>query len=90
MLPLITLTDTHTQTVGLVGREISPSQTPLPHKTQHSQENDIHASGVFRTRNPNKRVAADPYTALPTGSAFVQVKGTNLNVNVESLDLKTL
>ena len=27
---------------------------------QHSQETDIHASGATRTRNPSKRMAADP------------------------------
>jgi hypothetical protein len=28
--------------------------------TQHSQQRDIHGPGEVRTRNPNKRVAADP------------------------------
>ena len=39
---------------------ISPTQTPLPDKTQHSQDTDIHAPGGIRTRNPSKRAAADP------------------------------
>jgi hypothetical protein len=81
---------THTQSVGLLGREIGPSQTPLPDNKQHSQETDIHAPGEFRTRNPNKRATEDPYTARPPGSALVQVKGINLDLNVESLDLRTL
>jgi hypothetical protein len=89
-----TSTHTHTHTyihsVGFLGREIGPSQTPLPDNTQHSQETDIYAPGEFRTRNPDKRAAADPYTARPPGSALVQVKGINLDVNVESLDLRTL
>jgi len=38
---------------------ISPTQRPLPDNTQHSQETDIHASGVIRTRNPRKQEAAD-------------------------------
>jgi len=32
-------------------RVISPSQTPLPHNTQHSKETDIHAPGGVRTRS---------------------------------------
>jgi len=39
---------------------ISPSQKPLPDKTQHSQPTDIHAPGEIRTHNPSKRAAADP------------------------------
>ena len=42
------------------GRVISPTQRPLPDNTQHSQETDIHATSDIRTRNPSKRVAADP------------------------------
>ena len=30
------------------------------HTTQHSQETDIHAPGGIQTRNPSKRLAADP------------------------------
>jgi len=41
------------------GRGIGPPQTPLP-DTQQSQKTNIHAPGVIRTRNPNKRAAADP------------------------------
>jgi len=37
----------------------APSQRPLPDNTQHSQETGTHASGWIRTRNPNKRAAAD-------------------------------
>jgi len=55
---MITFTDTNThtpQSVGLLG----PSQRPLPHNTQHSQEKDIHASGGIRTRNPRNRATAE-------------------------------
>jgi hypothetical protein len=38
---------------------ISSSQRPLPDKTQHSQETDIHAPGGIRTYNLSKRAAAD-------------------------------
>jgi len=41
------------------GRVISPSQSPLPHNTQHSQEKDFHAPGGIRTHIPNKRAATD-------------------------------
>jgi hypothetical protein len=41
------------------GRQISPSQRPVPDNTQHSQETEIHVSSKIRTRNPNKRAASD-------------------------------
>ena len=41
-------------------RVISPTQRPLPDKTQHSQETDINYHDGIRTRNPSKRMAADP------------------------------
>jgi len=39
---------------------IRPRQGPLPDKTQHSQETDIHATCSTRTRNPSKRAAENP------------------------------
>jgi len=39
---------------------LSPSQRPLPDKTQSSQETDIHAPGGIRTRNPSKRTNLNP------------------------------
>jgi len=47
--------------VGLLGRVIRPSQTPVPDTTQHLQETDIQAPGEIRTRCPYKRAAADPH-----------------------------
>jgi len=38
----------------------SPTQKPLPNNIQHSQETHIHSPGGAQTRNPSKRVAADP------------------------------
>ena len=38
---------------------IGPSQRPLAHNTQHSQETDIHAPSGARTRNPRQGAAAD-------------------------------
>jgi hypothetical protein len=38
---------------------ISPKQIPLPDKTQHSQETDIHALGGIRKSNRSKRANAD-------------------------------
>jgi hypothetical protein len=40
---------------------ISPTQGPLPDKTQHWQETDIHATCGTRTRNPSKRAAENPH-----------------------------
>jgi len=39
---------------------IGPSQKPLPHNTQHSQETDIHDPGGNRIRYSGKRAATDP------------------------------
>jgi len=44
------------------GRVINPTQKPLSHNTQHSQEIYIHAAGGIRTRNPSKLAA--PYPCL--------------------------
>ena len=46
--------------------EWSASQRPLPDKTQHSQETDIHVPGRIRNRNASNRTAAGPL-----GSAIV-------------------
>jgi len=39
--------------VGLLWTNDSPTQIPVPDDTQHSQETNINAAGVIRTRNPN-------------------------------------
>jgi len=44
------------QSVGLV---ISLSQRPLPDKTQHSLQADVHVSGGIRTHTLSMRAAAD-------------------------------
>ena len=41
------------------GRVISSSQRPLPDRTQHSQQTNIHSSGGIRTRDLNRRAAVD-------------------------------
>ena len=52
-------TTTHHRRLDSSGRVISPSQRPLPDKTQHSQQTDIHAPGGIRTHNLSRRAAAD-------------------------------
>jgi hypothetical protein len=42
------------------GRVMSSSRRPLPDKTQHSEETNIHALSGFRTQNLSKRASADP------------------------------
>jgi len=39
---------------------ISPTQRPVRDNTQHSQDTGIQTPGGIRSRNPNKRAAADP------------------------------
>ena len=41
------------------GRVISPTQRLLQDNTQQPLQTDIHVLGAIRTRNPNKRAAAD-------------------------------
>ena len=41
------------------GRVISSSDRPLPDKTQHSQQTNIHAPGGIRTQNLSRRAVAD-------------------------------
>jgi hypothetical protein len=38
---------------------ISPSQRPLPHNTQHSQQTNFHAPRWFRTDDRSRRAAVD-------------------------------
>jgi hypothetical protein len=52
-----------------------PTQRPLPDKTQHSQEIDIHASGGTRTHNPSNRTAEDPYLR-PRGQRYTMLQIT--------------
>jgi hypothetical protein len=52
LLFLISLSVMHTQNSS--AQVISPSQGPLPHNTQHSQQTDIHTAGGNRTHNPSK------------------------------------
>ena len=53
-------TQTHSNWYDSSGSVISPTQRPLPDKTQHSHQRDIHAPGGIRTHNPSKQAAADP------------------------------
>jgi hypothetical protein len=61
-----THTHTHTNTTHtnkldrLLWTRDRSSQSPLPDKTQHTQDTAIHVPGGIRTRNPSKPAAADP------------------------------
>jgi hypothetical protein len=50
-----TLNETHYIRRDFSGWVISPRQKPSPHKTQHSQETDIHAPARFETSIPPRR-----------------------------------
>ena len=52
-------TTTHHYRQGSSGRVISSSKRPLPDKTQHSQQTDIHANGGIRTHNLSRRATSD-------------------------------
>ena len=60
LLDEISRSQTHHTRQDSSEREIDLSQRPLPDKTQHSQETDIHARTGIRTSNPSKRAAVDP------------------------------
>ena len=50
-------TTTHHSRYDSSGRVISASQRPLPDKTQHSQQKNIHAPGGIRTHDISRRAA---------------------------------
>ena len=50
-------TTTHHSLYDSSGRVISASQRPLPDKTQHSQQKNIHAPGGIRTHDISRRAA---------------------------------
>jgi hypothetical protein len=52
-------TTTHHSRYDFSVRMISSSQRPVPDKTRHSQQRDIHAPGGIRTHNLSSRAAAD-------------------------------
>jgi hypothetical protein len=52
-------TTTHHSRYDSSGRAISSSQRPLPDKTQHSQQTNIHVPHGIRTRDLSRRAAAD-------------------------------
>jgi len=52
-------TTTHHVREDFSGRVISSSQRPLPDKTQHKQQTNIHAPGGIRTHYLSKREGAD-------------------------------
>ena len=52
-------TTTHHSRWDFSGRVISPSQSPLPHNTQHSTQTNIHALAESRTHDPSKPAAVD-------------------------------
>ena len=58
-------THTHTHTrQDSSGREIGPTQRPLPDNTQPSQDTDTHATSGIHTLNSSKRRAAVPRLRL--------------------------
>jgi len=61
MLHLVTHNDTDTHTVGFPGGGISPTYRPVPDKTQHSYQINIHTPSGIRTRNLSRQAAADPH-----------------------------
>jgi hypothetical protein len=74
--PLFQFHDIFTQTVGLLGRVISPSQGRYLHTGQHKHRinahTDIHASNGIRTHDPSVRASEDSsclYAARPLWSA---------------------
>ena len=52
---------THHIRYGSSGRVIGPSQRPLTAHNTHNRQTSLSAGGI-RTRNPNKRAAADTHT----------------------------
>jgi len=59
---------------------IGQSHGPIPDKTQHSQEANIHAPSRLQTRNPRNRAAADP-RLRPRGICTVICSSTNYRLH---------
>jgi hypothetical protein len=60
-LLIVEASQSHSDTPHSVGLLWTSDQPVTETSTsQHSQETDVHASGEIRTRNPSKRLAADP------------------------------
>ena len=57
-------TQTHQNRQDSSGLVISQTQRPLPDKTQHSKDTDIHSPSGIRIRNSSKRAAVDPQLRL--------------------------
>ena len=55
-----TITLKHHSRQDSSGRVISPTQSPLPDNTQHSQQTNIHDPSGIRTRKPSKLATTDP------------------------------
>ena len=53
-------TITHHSRQDSSAQVIDPSERPLPNKTHHPQQEDIHVAGGIRTHNLSKRAVADP------------------------------
>ena len=61
-LLIVEATRSNSDTPHSVGLLWASDQTDAETSTlQHTQETDIHTPGGIRTRNPNKRAAADPH-----------------------------
>jgi len=67
---------------------VGPTQTPLPHNTQHSQQTDIHAPRWYSNPQPQQARGRRPYaldragigTGFEVFNAFIfRVKGSNKN-----------
>jgi hypothetical protein len=76
----------HTTPGRTSGRMINSSQRPLPDNTQHSQETDTYAPGGIRTKNPNKRAAADP--RLRSRGQWDRPSGTLATTNPKQTGLR--
>jgi hypothetical protein len=59
----------YTQSVGLLGRRISPSQGRYLHRTTQTEltYTDIHASSGIRTHDPSVRAVEDGLYLRPRG-----------------------
>jgi len=72
------------------GRGISPTQRPVQHNKQHSQETDIQAPGGIRTYNTSKRAAqTHAFDHVVTGTC-VQTKRLYELVHIYSVTLTSV
>jgi hypothetical protein len=80
-------TQTHHIRKDSTQRAIRPTHITPPRNTRHSQDTDIYALGVIRTRKPSKWAAADP-RLRPRGQWYRRNCISGVQIKKQSVEIK--